>query len=285
MGTDLTRYVGRYNLDMAFAGRRVLCLESRRAVEMEELIRKQGGEPFVAPSMREVPIEENEGAFRFAGRLFAGGFDMMILLTGVGTRQLNRVLATRHPEGAFADALRRITVVARGPKPTAALREMGLMPAIVAPEPNTWRELLRATESCPERRIAVQEYGRTNPELLEGLRARGAEVTPVRVYHWDLPEDTGPLREAARRLAAGRFDVALFTTAVQIGHLARVAREEGIEEAALDGLRHCMIVSIGPTTTEALEEFGLRPEFEPSHPKMGFLVKEAAEREAGAPSE
>jgi uroporphyrinogen-III synthase len=270
--------VGRYNLDMAFAGRRVLCLESRRAVEMEELIRKQGGEPFVAPSMREVPLDQNDGAFRFAERLYSGEFDMMILLTGVGTRQLNRLLATRYPEAAFADALRRIRVVARGPKPAAALREMGLTPAIVAPEPNTWRELLRATERCPERRIAVQEYGRTNAELLAGLRARGAEVTAVRVYHWDLPEDTGPLREAARRLAAGQFDVALFTTAVQISHLARVAREAGIEEAALNGLRKCMIVSIGPTTTEALEEFGLHPEFEPSHPKMGFLVKEAADR-------
>ena len=262
---------------MAFAGRRVLCLESRRAPEMEELIRKQGGEPFVAPSMREVPIDQNESGFRFADRLFASEFDMMVLLTGVGTRQLNRLLATRYPETAFADALRRITVVARGPKPTAALREMGLTPAIIAPEPNTWRELLRATEGRTERRIAVQENGRTNPELLEGLRARGAEVTAVRVYQWDLPLDTGPLLEAARRLAAGRFDVALFTTAMQIGHLARVAREEGIEEAALDGLRKCTIASIGPTTTEALEEFGLRPQFEPSHPKMGFLVKEAAD--------
>lgn len=263
---------------MAFAGRRVLSLESRRAVEMEQLIRKQGGEPFVAPSMREVPIEENDSAFRFADRLFAGEFDMMILLTGVGTRQLSRVLATRYPEAAFADALRRITVVARGPKPAAALREMGVTPAIIVPEPNTWRELLGATESCPERRIAVQEYGRTNPELLDGLRTRGAEVTAVRVYQWDLPEETGPLREAARGLAAGAFDVALFTTAMQVGHLIRIAREEGIEAAALEGLRRCMIVSIGPTTTEALEEFGLSPEFEPSHPKIGFLVKEAAER-------
>jgi uroporphyrinogen-III synthase len=269
---------------MGFSGRRVLCLESRRALEMEELIRKQGGEPFVAPSMREVAIDENEGAFRFADRLLALEFDMMILLTGVGTRQLNRLVATRHPATAFADALRRMTLVARGPKPSAALRELGLTPAIIAPEPNTWRELLRATERCPERRIAVQEYGRSNPELLEGLRARNAEVTAVRVYQWDLPQDTGPLREAARRLAAGQFEAALFTTAVQIGHLARVAREEGIEEAALAGLRRCLIASIGPTTTEALEEFGLHPEFEPSHPKMGFLVKEAAEfKTAAAP--
>ena len=266
---------------MSLAGLRVLSLESRRAAEMAELIRRQGGVPFVAPSMREIPLEDNSAAFRFAERLFAGEFEMAILLTGVGTRHLNRVLASRYGETAFADGLRRITVVARGPKPTAALREMGIAPVIVAPEPNTWRELMAAIQGRPERRIAVQEYGRPNPELLDALKASGAEVTPVRVYQWDLPEDTGPLREAARRLAAGEFEVALFTTAIQIAHLARVARQLGIEEAALAELRKCMVASIGPATTEALEEFGVRPSFEPSHPKMGFLVREAAERAGG----
>src|SRR5262249_51547123 len=212
---------------MSFDGRRVLSLESRRSSEMAELIRKQGGEPFVAPSMREAPIEQNEATFRFAERLFDGGFEMMILLTGVGTRQLNRLLATRFPETAFADALRRITVVARGPKPVAALREMGLTPAITAPEPNTSRELLQALQGRPERRIAVQEYGRSNPDLIDTLRVRGADVTTVRVYQYSLPEDTGPLREAARRLAAGEFDVALFTTAIQISHLVQVAESLG----------------------------------------------------------
>jgi uroporphyrinogen-III synthase len=263
---------------MSFQGLRVLALESRRATEMEQLILKQGGDPFVAPSMREIPLAENEEAFAFADRLFAGGFDMVILLTGVGTRQLNRLLATRYPETAFAEALDRVTLVARGPKPVAALRDMGLKPAIVAPEPNTWRELLAATEGRPERHIALQEYGRSNLELLEGLRARGADVMPVRVYQWDLPEDVEPLREAARRLAAGAFDVVLFTTAIQMAHLARVAHEIGIEDAALRNLRSCQVFSIGPTTTEALEEFGVHPVMEPSHPKMGFLVKEAAER-------
>src|SRR6185437_16581944 len=109
------------------------------------------------------------------------------------------------------------------------------------------------------------------------LRARGAEVTPVRVYEYALPVETGPLREAARRLSAGEVDVALFTTATQIVHLAQVARQAGMEESTLAGLRKCFVASIGPTTTEALEEFGVKPKLEPSHPKMGLLVMEAAQ--------
>jgi uroporphyrinogen-III synthase len=266
---------------MSFSGLHVVAFESRRAPEIAELIRKQGGEPFVAPSVREAPVADHSVAFDFAERLFAGQFEMVILLTGVGTRQLKRVLAERYSESALLEALRRVTLVARGPKPAAALREMGLAPAIVAPEPNTSREVLEAIGGRSERRIAVQEYGRANPELTAGLSARGAEVTSVRIYQYDLPEDVEPLREAARRLAAGEFQVALFTTAVQISHLARVAAEIGMESETLAALRRCFVASIGPTTTEALEEFDVHPNLEPSHPKMGLLVMEAA---AAAPA-
>jgi uroporphyrinogen-III synthase len=158
---------------------------------------------------------------------------------------------------------------------------LSIVPALIAPEPHTWREVLAVTEGRPERRVAIQEYGRSSPELVEGLQARGAAVTTVRIYQWDLPEDAEPLREAARRLAAREFDVVLFTTSVQIFHLVRVAEQQGLGPAALDGLRKALVASIGPTTTEALEEFGVHPDLEPSHPKMGFLVREAAERAGG----
>src|ERR1700736_2560545 len=129
---------------MPFNGLRVVAFESRRASEIAELIRRQQGEPFVAPSMREAPLENNQPAFEFAERLFRGEFDLMICLTGVGTRALNKVLASRYPQDQFAQALRKITVAARGPKPMAALREMNVPVAVAAPEPNTWRELLAA---------------------------------------------------------------------------------------------------------------------------------------------
>jgi uroporphyrinogen-III synthase len=200
----------------------------------------------------------------------------MILLTGVGTRQLNRALTEAYHESAFSDALRSLVLVARGPKPVAALREMGLTPALVAPEPNTWREVLKVLNGRNEKSIAVQEYGKSNEELLGALREHGAEVTPVRVYQWELPEDKEPLREAARRLAAADIDVALFTTSMQIDHLMRIAAEMGIEDAVRNGLQKARIASIGPTTSEALEEFGFHRAMEPSHPKMGILVREAA---------
>lgn len=263
---------------MGFAGLRVLALESRRAAEMAVLIEKNGGVATVAPSMREVPLEDNPAAFAFFDRLRAGEFDLVILLTGVGTRALDKVLSTRWAEGALAEELRRLPVIARGPKPMAVLREWNVPAAAMAPEPNTWRELLTIMEGRTEKRMAVQEYGKSNEALLAALRARGAEVTPVPVYQWALPEDTAPLRAAARGLAAGEFDVILLTTSIQVTHLLAIAAEECVD--VLPALRRMLIGSIGPTTSEALEEIGLKADMEPSHPKMGILVKEAGEQAA-----
>ena len=261
---------------MAFDGLRVLSLESRRSAEIERLIRSRGGQPAIAQSMREVPLEDNPKAFQFAERLFGGEFEMMILLTGVGTRLLSQILETRWPAGSFANALKRITVVARGSKPMAVLREWGVPVTIAVPEPNTWREILLALDGRPEKRIAVQEYGRPSAELLDGLRARGAEVTEVPVYQWDLPEDRQALYDAVRRLASAEFDVVLFTTSIQVNHLFRVAEELKVEDAVRGALRRMVIASVGPATSETLAEFGLRADLEPSHPKMGFLVNETA---------
>lgn len=273
-----------YNRDMPFDGLRVLALESRRAEEMATLIRKQTGEPFVAPSMREVPIERNAPAFDFAERLFAGEFEAVILLTGVGTRYLDSLLATRFAVERFRDALRTIVLIARGPKPMAVLREWNIPNAILIPEPNTWREILVTVGSRPERRFAVQEYGRSSPELLEGLREIGCSVFPVPVYQWELPEDTRPLREAVARLVDGRFDVAMFTTSIQLPNLLQIAAEMGLEDSVRSRLRTMFLASIGPTTSDALRELGFAVSFQPSHPKMGILVAECAAAVHGKPA-
>ena len=269
-----------------FAGLRVLALESRRGEELVRLIETYGGRPVVAPAMREVPLESNQEALEFVRALLRDEFDMVIFLTGVGTRALTGVAEALGPREEYAAALRRVRVVARGPKPVAALRELGVTANVSAPEPNTWRELLHALDaeaaSQPTRglRIAVQEYGVASEELLAGLQERGARVTRVPVYRWALPVDIAPLQAAVRALAREEIDVVLFTTSIQVSHLLQIASEMSQEEPLRTGLRRCAIASIGPTTSEELRSHGLEADLEPSHPKMGFLVKEAAERSA-----
>ena len=265
-----------------FQGRTVLTLESRRGQEMSRLIETYGGKPLHAPAMREVPLSSNLEALKFADALLEGKLDVVIFLTGVGARALSKVLESVHPTEKFFEALRKVFVVARGPKPVAVLREWNVPIAIAAPEPNTWREVLRAIDDSKldlrDKHVAVQEYGVSNPELLEGLREQGARVTPVPVYQWDLPEDKAPLRAAVNSIIARGIDVALFTTSVQVTHLFQIAEQIGKKDALKAALEYVVKASIGPTTSEVLRSYGLSVDLEASHPKMGFLVKEAAEQ-------
>ncbi len=271
----------------SFNGLRVLVLESRRARELGLIVSSYGGEAIVAPSMREVPIESNADAVRFTDDLIAGEFDVVILLTGVGARVLldlvQRVQGTRK---RLVDALKETLVVCRGPKPLAVMREIDVPVFLTAPEPNTWRELLAALDerksdlSLDGLNVAVQEYGTSNPDLLAGLEARGAKVTPVPVYQWALPEDVEPLRKAVRAIADGQLDVVLFTTATQAVHLMHIAGELQLSDRVLAGLQRMVVASIGPTTSEELRQRAIPIDLESTHPKMGFLVREAADRAA-----
>src|SRR5438132_10509443 len=170
---------------VGFAGLRVAAFESRLAEQMRQLIERYGGRPLVAPSMREVPLEENADVLRFGERLLAGEFDLVIFLTGVGTRFMLKVLDTRWPRAQILAALGKTITVVRGPKPLAVLRENNLQPTIVVPEPNTWRDLIKALDdlgrSLKGMSIAVQEYGVPTVQLLNAIDALRAIVMRVRV--------------------------------------------------------------------------------------------------------
>jgi uroporphyrinogen-III synthase len=218
--------------------------------------------------------------------LLQGKFQAVIFMTGVGTRALAQAVEPACPREHMVAALNKVAVVARGPKPVAVLREFGVAVTLSVPEPNTWREILHALDQNPNTiplkgaHVAVQEHGVPSRDLYAGLAERGAQVFPVPVYKWAPPEDPEPLRAAVRDLALGKFDVVLFTSSVQVHHLFRVADEMQQHQNAVDALRRAVVASIGPVTSETLREYGIAPDLEPSHPKMGILVKETAERSA-----
>ena len=270
--------------DKGFNGLTVVAFENRMAAEMTGLIERFGGRPLVAPALREVPLEDNREALQFGERLLAGQVDMLILLTGVGLDTLIGVLKTRHSLESITEALGRITLVTRGPKPTVVLKGLGLAPQLTVPEPNTWRDLLQALdEHSPVLglRVALQEYGAVNTQLLEELRERGATLSRVPVYRWALPEHLEPLREALGNILAGQVDVMLITNAVQVDHVIQVLTKDGRVEPFKQAVKRMVVASVGPTASERLRSHGLPVDLEPSHPKMGTLVKETAEQ-AGA---
>ena len=264
-----------------FKGLRVVSFESRRSGQMADLIQRNGGEAIVAPSMREIPLEDNTEALAFGEKLLRGEFDLVVWMTGAGTRTLLEVLKTKYPLEQIKEALSKTVLASRGPKSVVVLNEAGLPPQIRGAEPNTWKELLTAIEehgSVKGKRIAVQEYGVASKEFIDGLVKRGARVTRVPVYRWALPEDTGPLRKALKIVAAGRADVALFTSATQISNVLQLAQEEGIEKEFRKGLSRMVVASVGPVCTQFLDEYGVPVDIEPEHPKMGNLVLEASRR-------
>ena len=262
-----------------FAGLRVAAFESRRATEMERLIEKAGGVPYVSPSMREVPNADSRPAVEFANRLITGQIDLFILMTGVGTQHFVDQVERHVGRQRLLDAMTDTTTLVRGPKPTAVLKQLGVTPTLRVPEPNTWRELLATLDAeFPVANLVVglQEYGVSNPSLIAGLEARGANVDQLQVYTWDFPSDIAPLEANVRRLAAGEVDVAMFTSANQVRNILKLADDLGLHDDVLQAAKQMVFASIGPTCSDALRELQLPVDYEASPPKMGILVQRTA---------
>jgi uroporphyrinogen-III synthase len=262
--------------DGALAGMRVVAFEARRAEELASLFTRHGAVVTSAPALREAQLPDRGPALELVAALDAGGVGAVILLTGVGTRALAEAAGDAAPR--LLDALRRVPVVARGPKPLAALRQLDVAGARPVPAPHTWREVLPVLDAvglAPGGLVAVQEYGAPPAALLEAVTAPGFRVLRVPVYRWALPDDVSRLAGAAADLVAGVFDVAIFTSAAQVAHLFQVAPDGGALRAALGRV---VVASIGPVCSEALEAYGVPRSLEASPPKMGPLAALVAER-------
>ena len=264
-----------------FQGLTVASFESRMATEMSRLIERYGGQPLVAPVLREISLENNSVVHEFGARLMAGRVDLLILMTGIGTTTLFDLLKMRYSWETIAAALKDTAIIARGPKPVVALKKLGLQATLTVPEPNTWHDIIRTLDEHPPvkgLRVVVQEYGVSNPDLLQALEQRGAEVFQVPIYKWALPENLGPMRHALDEIIAGRVHVILITNAAQVDHVMKVLEQDGKVDLFRVALEKLVVASIGPTASERLHHHSWPVDFEPSHPKMGILVKEVSEQ-------
>ena len=169
----------------------------------------------------------------------------------------------------------------RGPKSSAALREMGVPVAVTAAEPCTWREMIGALDESfgPSLEGLEPRFRSTELQSRTAQRAHRAQCQWMRVpvYQWALPDDLEPLKNSIHSIAAGEVDVIVFLTAMQVSKSLRSRSKYGDRGALREGIRNTVVLSIGPSTSAELERQGIHPDFEPSHPKMGFLMNEASE--------
>jgi uroporphyrinogen-III synthase len=256
-------------------GARIGLLEARLSSELAELVRREGGEPVCAPSVREAQLDVRALVHPLIEELHRRRVEIVVFLTGAGATSLLEQASAIGALDALVEAFAGATTVCRGPKPAVVLRRHGIPVHQNARSPYTTPELL---EVLPEelvrgRGVALLHDGGGNAALVEALRARGATVNELRTYAWRLPDDLEPMEELIRELLAGRLDAVAFTSQVQVRHLFEVAalthRTAGLRFA----LRHCTIVgSIGPTCSAALEQFDVTPHVVASPPKMRPLV-------------
>jgi uroporphyrinogen-III synthase len=266
-----------------FHGLRVLSFESRMGAEMARLIQRHTGDPLVVSALREIPIplQGNSAVFRFGVKLILNQLDILILMTGVGTKALLEILQTRYPLAEIIDALKKTIIVTRGPKPLAILKTLGVEANITVPEPNTWHDVIATLDyyrPVQGLKIAIQEYGVSKPDMIQDLQKRGADVFSVPVYRWALPEDTAPLHSAITEVVNGRIDAMVITNAAQVDHVMQLAEQDQKTDLFRESCKKIVVASIGPTASEGLKHYDLPVDFEPSHPKMGVLVKELSEQ-------
>jgi uroporphyrinogen decarboxylase len=260
-------------------GLRVAAFESRRGTELAELITRHGGVPSVTPALREVTSARNPAAVDFANRIMTGHVDAIIFTTGDGVRFLVEQVQRHVDRARFLSAISDVVSIARGPKPAAALRELGIVATHSTAEPHTWREILQVVDRhvpLANHTVGLQEYGEPNASLLAGLEARGATVISLKLYHWELPEDLSALEASLGKIAAGEAEVVLFTSGHQVVNVLHVAQCAGLGDRLRQGLRGAVVGSIGPETSSTLRQNDLTVDLEADHPKMAALVEAMA---------
>ncbi len=130
-------------------------------------------------------------------------------------------------------------VAAVGPR-TAAELEARRVKVDLIPDEHTAEGLLGAMENVDGLRILLPQSAIADPTLRTGLISKGAHVTAVTAYH---TRSVG-----VDRSLLGKADVILFSSPSAV-------------ESAVNGggvPEHAKIVCVGPTTTRAAAELGLK---------------------------
>lgn len=236
----------------------ILVPESRELDLFAGMLEGEGARTVRCPLVTILDLEDPAPVEAWLGRLIAGAFDDLVLLTGEGFRRLMGVAGRAGIKAEALDAVGRLRTIIRGPKPAKALRENGLTPGISAEAPTTDGVIATlGTFDLKGHRVGVQLYpGNPNAPLLDALKAAGAAADTIVPYRYASDSETEAVASAIHAMAAGGIDFVAFTSTPQIDRLVKVAEERGLQAELKAGLGRTRIAVAGPVVGHILEEMG-----------------------------
>ncbi|MFF6791626.1 uroporphyrinogen-III synthase [Streptomyces filamentosus] len=256
------------------AGFTVGVTAARRADELIALLRRRGAAVVHGPALRIVPLADDTELLAATKEIIEDTPDVVVATTAIGFRGWVEAAEGWGYGPGLLDALRKVELLARGPKVKGAVRAAGLTETW-SPGSESMAEVLDRllAEGVDGRRVALQLHGEPLPGFVEALTTAGATVVPVPVYRWMPPEDLGPLDRLLDAVLSGAADAVAFTSAPAAASLLARAAERGVRDRVVEALRHeVLAVCVGPVTALPLQAEDI-PTHQPERFRLGPLVQ------------
>ena len=259
---------------LPLTGRYIALPESRELDLFAAMLVKRGAEVLRCPLVSIHDAPDQQPVLDWIADFIAQPYDDLILLTGEGLR---RLLGTAERAGGslrddFIARLGEVRKLTRGPKPGAALRQIGLKADLVALEPTT-EGVIKTLEAgdLAGRRIAVQLYG-TEPNrlLVDFLTSAGAHVSTVAPYVYADDVEDARVEELVSAILVGQLDAVAFTSATQVRRLFQIGRKQCGEPALIAALAALKVAAVGPVVADELRERGVQVDL---MPESSFFMK------------
>lgn len=249
------------------AGRVIALAEGRQLEELAQMLDKEGATTLRCPMIGIHDAPDDAAVVAWLRDLIAGRFDLLILMTGEGVRRLLGFAERANLRDDVVAALARCRILVRGPKPTKALKDIGVTPARSATPPTTDGVIAALQqESLAGKTIGLQLVAGPNPPLEQFLANAGATVVSVTPYYYAPATDSDRVADLITRLDRGEIDSIVFTSAPQVDRLYEVAEDRKL----IVNLTRTRVAAVGPVVAEALYRRGA-----PVHvvPEQGFVMK------------
>ena len=261
------------------AGYTVGITAARRREEFGSSLERRGARIMYGPAIRIVTLENDTHLLDATKRCLAQPLDYLVATTGIGFRGWMDAAETWGLTDQLHETLAASTILARGPKVRGAVRTSDLRETW-SPESESSTEVLTHMLNSYDllgARVAVQLHGEPLLDLVDALRAAGADVIEVPVYRWEPPEDELPLQRLIEATAALSLDAVTFTSAPAAVNFLRTADNLGLGQQIRSAFaQRVLCAAVGSVTAAPLLREGV-PVVRPERFRLGALVREVVE--------